>query len=102
MFGRQGGRHRPDPTDGGRLWARSIRVNAIAPGITVTAGTARRITDEWLIKAMVDTAPLGRLGRPEDIAEVVYSLGSPAASYINGVVLPVDAGWTGTRYYPDL
>lgn len=82
---------------------KGIRFNAVAPGITVTAGTAERIqTNEWLLKAMVGTAPLGRLGKPEDIAEAVFFLGSPAASYVSGVVLPVDGGWTGTHYYPDL
>ncbi|WP_210497427.1 SDR family NAD(P)-dependent oxidoreductase [Microvirga antarctica] len=82
---------------------RGIRFNAVAPGITVTAGTADRIqTNEWLLKAMVGTAPLGRLGQPEDIAEAVFFLASPAASYISSVVLPVDGGWTGTHYYPDL
>lgn len=80
-----------------------IRFNAVSPGITVTAGTAERIqNNKWLIEAMVGTAPLGRLGKPEDIAEAVFFLGSPAASYVTGVVLPVDGGWTGTRYYPDL
>ncbi|MBP0440383.1 SDR family NAD(P)-dependent oxidoreductase [Tianweitania sediminis] len=82
---------------------KGIRFNAVCPGITVTAGTAERIqSNKWLIEAMVGTAPLGRLGQPEDIAEAVFFLGSKAASYVSGVVLPVDGGWTGTHYYPDL
>lgn len=51
---------------------------------------------------MVDTAPIGRTGKPSDVAQAVYFLASEAASFITGVVLPVDGGWSATRYYPDL
>jgi NAD(P)-dependent dehydrogenase (short-subunit alcohol dehydrogenase family) len=69
------------------------RANAVAPGITVTP----RIAPMLELPAMQDLAtrvPVGRLGQPEDIAHAVLFLLSPAASYINGVVLPVDGGVT--------
>jgi NAD(P)-dependent dehydrogenase (short-subunit alcohol dehydrogenase family) len=82
---------------------RGIRFNAVAPGVIETPATADRIkNNRWIMRAMVDTAPLGRTGKPADVAEAVYFLASDAASFITGVVLPVDGGWTATRYYPDL
>jgi NAD(P)-dependent dehydrogenase (short-subunit alcohol dehydrogenase family) len=69
------------------------RVNAVAPGITITP----RIEPMLASPAMQDLAarvPVGRLGFPEDMAHAVLFLLSPAAAYINGVVLPVDGGVT--------
>ena len=51
---------------------------------------------------MIDGAPLGRVGRPEDVADAVHFLASDAAGFITGVTLPVDGGWSSTRYHPDL
>jgi meso-butanediol dehydrogenase/(S,S)-butanediol dehydrogenase/diacetyl reductase len=70
--------------DFGRL---GIRVNAVAPGAIVTPATVERLTTSaWLQRAMIATAPLGQPGQPEDVAEAVYFLGSPAARHINAVV----------------
>lgn len=69
------------------------RANAVAPGITITP----RIEPMLASPAMQDLAarvPVGRLGFPEDMAHAVLFLLSPAAAYINGVVLPVDGGVT--------
>lgn len=69
------------------------RANAVAPGITITP----RVEPMLASPAMQDLAarvPVGRLGFPEDIAHAVLFLLSPAAAYINGVVLPVDGGVT--------
>ena len=69
------------------------RVNAVAPGITITP----RVEPMLEMPAMQDLAkrvPVGRLGYPEDMASAVLFLLSPAAAYINGVVLPVDGGVT--------
>lgn len=70
--------------------SRSITVNAIAPGYVATEMTDA-MTDD--MKEKLQTAiPLGRLGRPEDIAEAVLFLASPGAAYVTGAVLHVDGG----------
>ncbi|MFM0223000.1 SDR family NAD(P)-dependent oxidoreductase [Paraburkholderia dipogonis] len=80
-----------------------VRFNAVSPGFIATPATFERIkSNRWLVGAMVDQAPLGRTGTPADIAEAVYFLASGAASFITGVILPVDGGWTATHYAPDL
>jgi NAD(P)-dependent dehydrogenase (short-subunit alcohol dehydrogenase family) len=71
-----------------------VRVNAIAPGFIETAMTAEfRETDEGR-DFLIGRHPLGRLGRPEEIASVAAFLASDDASFINGVTIPVDGGYT--------
>lgn len=65
-----------------------IRVNAVAPGITKTDMVAS--LPEEMIKPLVATIPLGRIGEPEDIANAFLFLASDMASYITGQVLGVD------------
>ena len=64
-----------------------IRVNCICPGIidTPILGDRDRVT-------LAERIPLGRVGRPEDVANVVVFLASDDAAYLTGVVLPVDGG----------
>jgi 3-oxoacyl-[acyl-carrier protein] reductase len=72
------------------LASRGITVNAIAPGFIETAMTAKISPEarEGLLKQI----PLGSLGQPEDVANAVLFLASPAARYITGQVLAVDGG----------
>lgn len=70
--------------------ARGIRVNAVAPGFVQTDMTAA-LSDELKSKA-VDAIPLGRIGKPEEIAKAVAFLVSPDAAYITGQTLVVDGG----------
>lgn len=65
-----------------------IRVNAVAPGIIET-DMVRRLPKE-MIEPLIQTIPLGRIGKPEDIANAFVFLASDMASYITGVVLSVD------------
>ena len=73
-----------------------IRVNAVAPGTISTEmqkamiASGRASTDRYL-----DRIPMNRVGRPDEIADAVVYLASAQASYISGVVLPVDGGWAG-------
>ena len=69
-----------------------IRVNGVAPGPTETGLTVRLNELPELKQAMVNRIPLGRWGRPEDLAEVFWFLASPAASFITGDTVFCDGG----------
>jgi NAD(P)-dependent dehydrogenase (short-subunit alcohol dehydrogenase family) len=71
-----------------------IRVNAIAPGWIETALTRPLIADPARSGAILARTPLGRWGRPEDVAGAALFLCSPAAAFITGVVLPIDGGYS--------
>lgn len=66
----------------------NIRVNAVAPGVTRTDMVAA-LPDE-VIKPLIATIPLGRVGEPEDVANAFLYLASDLASYVTGVILSVD------------
>ncbi len=70
------------------LAPKGIRVNAVAPGVTET-DMVKKLPKE-MIEPLIKTIPLGRIGKPEDIANAFTFLASPMASYITGVVLSVD------------
>jgi NAD(P)-dependent dehydrogenase (short-subunit alcohol dehydrogenase family) len=74
---------------------RGIRINAICPGTIETPMVAEMIArGELNMREAVKNQPIGRLGRPDEIAAVVLWLCSPAASFVIGVALPVDGGYT--------
>lgn len=72
------------------LAPQGIRVNAIAPGFIDTA-MARQLDSAWFEKR-VQSVRLGRIGRPEDVANCALFLASDFSSYITGQVLGVDGG----------
>lgn len=78
------------------LGPRRIRVNCISPGIVETPMYRGRFTSDDAYLDAINEArvwhPLGRVGRPEDIANAVVFLSSAASEWITGVVLPVDGG----------
>ncbi len=76
-------------------WARhGIRVNAIAPTFVLTDATRPALSDTKAFGDIIGHIPLGRIGEPEEIAQCVLFLASPAASLITGTVLMVDGGWS--------
>lgn len=74
------------------LAGRGIRINAVAPGI-FDAGMAQRMNHRAR-KALIESLPMGRPGRSEELASVVAFLASDEASYITGQTLIVDGGLT--------
>ncbi|MEH3144557.1 MAG: 2-dehydro-3-deoxy-D-gluconate 5-dehydrogenase KduD [Methylobacterium frigidaeris] len=75
-------------------WAgRGINVNAIAPGYFVTNNTEALRADPERSGQILGRIPAGHWGDPRDLGGAAVFLASPAASYIHGIVLPVDGGW---------
>ena len=72
------------------LGSRGITVNCVAPGFIDTDMTKSLSTTQ--IEALTGQIPLGRLGKPEDIAAAVAFLVSPAAGYVTGITLHVNGG----------
>lgn len=69
----------------------NIRVNCVAPGVIDTDMV--QVLGEETLAALAEDTPAGRLGRPEDIAEIVSFLASDAASFITGQVITSDGGF---------
>ncbi|MDA7980568.1 MAG: SDR family oxidoreductase [Pirellulales bacterium] len=76
-----------------RSLAPHVRVNCLAPGWIKTAW-GKEASESWQARAQRESL-LGRWGTPEDVAHVARFLASPAASFINGQVVPVNGGFRG-------
>ena len=73
-------------------WAPKVRVNAVVAGLIATEQAHLFYGDEDTQAAVAATVPMGRLGRPDDVAAACIFLSSPAASYVSGAALPVHGG----------
>lgn len=72
----------------------NIRINAVCPGVIQTPMIERFTHGEAQIqKQLVDGEPIGRIGKPEEIAEAVMWLLSDRASFVTGLPMAVDGGW---------
>ncbi|MFB6167178.1 MAG: SDR family NAD(P)-dependent oxidoreductase [Candidatus Nanohaloarchaea archaeon] len=72
----------------------NVRVNSICPGFVETPMTEDALEDEDFRNHVLGETPLGRVAQPQEIAGAAVFLASDEASYITGVNLPVDGGWT--------
>ena len=71
----------------------NIRVNAIAPGLIETPMIDFVKQDPKMTKALLARIPMRRLGKPEEVSNLVLFLSSSASSYITGSVVVIDGGW---------
>ncbi len=83
-----------------REYSAEIRVNAVAPGFFLTEQNRFLLTDQASGEltprgaTVIEHTPMGRFGRPEDLLGTVLWLLSPASSFVTGVVVPVDGGFS--------
>ena len=80
--------------------SRGVRVNAVAPSLTLTEMTKGMVRNKKLVAKFMERMPIGRVAQPEDIAAVIAFLASDDARFINGVILPVDGGVTASNGQP--
>jgi len=82
------------------LAPKGVRVNAVNPGVTVTELHRVGGMDEEAYARFLEhsktTHPLGRVGQPEEVAELIYFLASPRAGWITGISCPIDGGRSQT------
>jgi len=80
----------------GEWGGRGVRVNAVCPGWIKTEMDVKDMGSGAYTNADIENrVPMARFAMPGDVAEAITFLASDAASFINGVALPVDGGWTG-------
>ena len=75
--------------------SRGIRINAVCPGSIMTPMVQHMLDNRWItMDDMVGNLPIGRMGKPEEIASAVLWLCGPGASFVIGQALVVDGGYT--------
>jgi NAD(P)-dependent dehydrogenase (short-subunit alcohol dehydrogenase family) len=72
---------------------KGLRANAVCPAIVETDLTEQLRENDLSTGALLAKHPIGRFGRPEEVASAVLYLCSPGAAFITGVALPIDGGW---------
>ncbi|MDG6077582.1 SDR family oxidoreductase [Erythrobacter litoralis] len=84
-----------------QLGPKGVRVNAVCPSLTKTGMSEGIRDDERLMDAFLQRIPLGRVGEPEDVADVIAFLASEDARFVTGANLPVDGGVSASNGQPN-
>ncbi|TPG48171.1 SDR family oxidoreductase [Roseomonas nepalensis] len=82
------------------LGRHGVRVNAVAPSLTVSEMTKDMLSDAALMAKFAERIPLGRAADPEEVADVIAFLAGPDARFVTGVNLPVDGGLSASNGQP--
>ncbi len=78
-------------------WAKSgVRVNSVSPAFTATPMVKAVMDDPAWAQLIQSRTPMGRLGTPEEVADLIVFLASARASYITGTDITIDGGWTAS------
>jgi len=72
--------------------AQGIRINAVGPAFIETPLITQHMTEE-AIQQLVELHPIGRLGKPDEVAELVLWLSAPVSSFVTGAYYPIDGGY---------
>jgi len=81
---------------------RGIRINAVAPSLTVTDMSEFVHTDEKIMEKFNNRLPMQRAAQPAEVADVILYLASEQASFVNGVIMPVDGGLSASNGQPNM
>ena len=79
-----------------------VRVNAVAPSLTVTDMSEFVVESDDIMKEFYKRLPMGRAAKPEEVADVISFLASEDARYVNGSILPVDGGLNASNGQPKI
>lgn len=82
--------------------ARGVRVNAVAPSLTTTDAATELVKIEGAMETFRSRLPMGRPAAPDEVAAVIAFLASDDASFVNGVILPVDGGLAASNGQPNI
>jgi len=84
------------------LAPKGVRINAVAPSITDTEMSSFVINDDEMMEAFGKRVAMGRPGKPEEVADVIFFLASEEARFVTGTIIPVDGGLSASNGQPKL